>query len=256
MGFDAWTANEFGVWGLFRKKIKMSSLNFYLVVWWSHMMSFHLVATIFHLVDSRRWCRQYKFAERDPLTYFQMLPIILRNQVFVFLPALCFLWYQDWVTLERAPTWKALALSVVYTSVGFSLVHDVVFYVGHRLMHTKWGFAWSGHALHHDTKGTVAASALYMGCLDFVVEILLPFSAWFLITRHAYLETLLFVVVVGAWGAMYEHSGFDFGLPGYDPRPHAYHHTHYKLGFSEGIGSLGIMDWMFQTSVNNRKDSV
>lgn len=55
----------------------------------------------------------------------------------------------------------------------------------------------------------MAASSLYMSPTDCMLEIVLPFLGWFLLLEVEHIVTVIVVVVIGGWMAMYEHSGED-----------------------------------------------
>lgn len=132
------------------------------------MVTFHTVAYLFH--------RFQPSSEREKFTYIDMLPVILRNQCLILLPT--FVTIHHFIPI--GPVAEFCLLTFFLHVAGASICHDVVMYVFHRfILHSSCGFAY--HKLHHTTFATVAASALYMSSIDFILEIVLPFATWFLI---------------------------------------------------------------------------
>ena len=130
------------------------------------------------------------------------------------------------------------------------VVHDVVFYFGHKALH--WPALFRFHQLHHQSSGAVAASSLYMSPLDFFVEIILPYGVFLCLIR----TDLRFDVLLASLGsllAMYEHSGYCFTtVRAFDSRMHISHHVGRLNGsFSEGVGSPGYMDLLFGTHLKD-----
>jgi len=179
-----------------------------------------------------------------------MIPTVLRNQLVL----LAVLVAADVLDLLPAVSTARLTLPVLTRCaaalVGFGYVHDVLMYAGHRyVLHSRWGFK-RFHALHHATRGSVAASALYMGTVDLLLEIAVPFLGWFVLVGVEHVLVVLGVVAVGGWLSMYEHSGWQFapGVDGLDTRKHAAHHRALGTAYAEGIGSPGLCDRVMGTS--------
>jgi sterol desaturase/sphingolipid hydroxylase (fatty acid hydroxylase superfamily) len=124
-----------------------------------------------------------------------------------------------------------------------------------------------GHSLHHSTGASKSVSACYMSSADFFLEIVLPYLIpLVLVGAGADITFHLIVASLGAFGGLYEHSGYDFavalprqGLTGVKRRlvetlaalvtskAHAEHHRRSNVSFSDGFGSPGICDAIFAT---------
>lgn len=229
----------------------MDSLNLWLV----HVVSWHMGAAFFAWLDLQQLARSSKFTNRDKLTYSQMIPVVVRNQVCIMLPVMIALEHYGFIHISRVATLWDLGLGLVVTAPAISVSHDVLFYVGHRILHMKWAYRLLGHDVHHQTFASVAASSMYMSPLDFLVQIIIPFSGWIIIIRFIYFEVIAILFAIGGITAMYEHSGFNFfpTVGALDTRPHALHHLHFNVCFSEGVGSPGVMDKLFCTSLREMK---
>lgn len=228
-------------------------------LWLGHMAFFHSAALCFAHLDRSRALWRYKVYKEamEPLTYRVMLPTILRNQAVLLLllllcaragllrPSFDAPFGSPWV-LPRA------ALSLV----GFGYAHDLLMYLAHRfVLHHAWFYArW--HALHHRTKASVAASALYMTVPDFLLEVVVPFAGWFLAFPTEHVLVYATVMCGGAVLSMYEHSGYRVPwVPRClgDPTLHAEHHRRLAVAFSEGMGSPGCCDRVLGTAAGTAR---
>jgi sterol desaturase/sphingolipid hydroxylase (fatty acid hydroxylase superfamily) len=123
-----------------------------------------------------------------------------------------------------------------------------------------------GHSVHHKTTGSRAISACFMSTMDFLLEIvcpyLLPLIAITAIgSAGASLCFHILTVTAGAFGGLYEHSGYDFSVKlaksdrpvlrfvaaRLSSRAHAEHHSRGNVSFSDGFGSSNIFDTVFRT---------
>mmetsp|Transcript_526 Transcript_526/g.1800 ORF Transcript_526/g.1800 Transcript_526/m.1800 type:complete len:239 (-) Transcript_526:461-1177(-) len=132
------------------------------LAWLSLMVTFHTVCGFLELCDRRKWLQRFRRQPAgDSITYAEMMPRILFNQVVLMLPAMLLserlaLGYNSRVLFNSVPS---LAACLAVMGIG----HDVIFYIGHRyLLHSRWGYKRFGHDLHHSTKANCAAGAFYM----------------------------------------------------------------------------------------------
>ena len=139
------------------------------------------------------------------MSYFDLLPRVLANQIFILLPAMLLM---QWAGLPvGSPT---VSLPVFMASVAFMTVgHDVLQYVAHRfILHRPDMMRRLGHSLHHSTIGSLGISACYMSVADFFLEIVCPYLiplAFVPLGSNFLIHSL--VVTSGAFGGTYEHSG-------------------------------------------------
>jgi sterol desaturase/sphingolipid hydroxylase (fatty acid hydroxylase superfamily) len=140
-----------------------------------HFIFFHIGCILLSLCDHFKLLQRYKLQRSDnDHSYFELLPRVLFNQLFLMLPAMLLFQYFG----LGFQTTEALYSPIVYIvfSLWMALGHDVLFYLGHRfLLHSKWGFMHLGHDLHHSTKATIAISSMYMGVIDYILEIIIPY---------------------------------------------------------------------------------
>lgn len=216
-----------------------------------HAITWHLGAAAFALCDRMAWFHWWKACSDDRLSWRQMMPQVILNQVAVLLPALWLLDATGQFRVEELDlsAWQWLG-HTVYHALGLSVTHDVMFYVGHRLLHTPTLYRMLRHDVHHSTYASVAASSMYMSIPDFVVEIVVPFTAWFSVGQPTDWRTAAVLVTLGGWTAMYEHSGYVFyvGMRCLDSRAHMAHHQTPNIAFSEGVASASLCDRIMGTS--------
>jgi hypothetical protein len=225
-------------------------MNPAVLLWFVHFITWHVGARTFQYLDENKLFQNYKFTNTDTLTYYDILPICIRNQICILLPVLLSLDHLQLLFIIPCPSWYEFFSAFITCSVIFGIIHDVLFYIGHRFLHTPWGFRILDHKTHHATKASIAASAIYMSPPDFIVEVVIPFIGLGFFIHSFYMEVLIILIVLGGWGSMIEHSGYNFfpNIKFLDCRPHANHHLHLHQSFSEGLGSPGIMDQIFHTS--------
>ncbi len=224
-----------------------------LLIWIIHFVSWHLFAAGFALADHYKWLSKYKIAIDTRLNYFKILPRVLANQILIMLPIMVFIGYMDWGFQDNPqPLWVLL-----FHAYMLGIVHDVVFYTGHRLLHTKVGFHKLGHYLHHQSRGGTAAASMYMSPIDFVFEIILPYMIFIVIFPTNFYFNCL-VASIGSVAAMYEHSGYCFTTwRPLDTRPHISHHQRRANGsFSEGVFSPGWCDFIAGSSYRQSRQKV
>jgi sterol desaturase/sphingolipid hydroxylase (fatty acid hydroxylase superfamily) len=125
-----------------------------------------------------------------------------------------------------------------------------------------------GHAVHHSTGASKGISACYMSAPDFFLEIVLPYLLPLVLVGGGGSDVVFQLVVagLGAFGGLYEHSGYDFAVPLRDSRlfhavpllgrildtiitskAHGEHHRRFNVSFSDGFGSPGICDTVMST---------
>jgi sterol desaturase/sphingolipid hydroxylase (fatty acid hydroxylase superfamily) len=230
------------------------------------MVVYHGVGFAFEWCDRTGRLKSAKVRNADRLTYRELLPRVLINQFLILLPAMILL---QWAGLaftgeaHLAP-WR-FVLNLIVMAVG----HDVVQYVTHRhILHRPGLIRTLGHAIHHSTGATKAISACYMSKADFFLEIVLPYLLPLVLVGGGGGDILFHVMVagLGAFGGLYEHSGYDFAAPLRETRfykavpwlgaiiagqittkAHAEHHRRSNVSFSDGFGSPGICDTAFST---------
>ena len=234
-------------------------------IWLVQMLAYHGFGVWFEWLDRTGGLERFKVKPMERLGYFDMLPRVLANQIFVLLPAMLF---TQWAGLAFVGS-PMVSLPVFLASVAAMTVgHDVVQYIAHRfVLHRPDMMRRLGHALHHSTIGSRGISACYMSAADFFLEIVCPYliPLVFVPLGSNFLVHAL-IVTGGAFGGLYEHSGYDFAralrepAEGHSPgrlrlalarmvssEAHAAHHLRGNVSFSDGFGSSNLCDTLFRT---------
>jgi sterol desaturase/sphingolipid hydroxylase (fatty acid hydroxylase superfamily) len=230
------------------------------------MAVYHGIGFLFERCDRNSWLKSAKVRDIDRLTYAGILPRVLINQVCVLLPAMVVL---QWTGLAFTGAQHLSPLRFILSLVAMGIGHDIVQYVAHRgILHRPNLMKRLGHALHHSTGASKSISACYMSSADFFLEIALPYLVPLVVIGGGGSDILFHFVVagLGAFGGLYEHSGYDFAVPFRQSRlakavpaigkiiegfitshAHAEHHRRFNVSFSDGFGSPGICDTIFAT---------
>ncbi len=236
------------------------------LTWAVTMAVYHGVGFGFELCDRKNWLPGAKVRNVDRLTYAEMLPRVLANQIFVLLPAMVLL---QWAGLAFTGAAHLSPLRFVVNLVAMGIGHDIVQYIAHRgILHRPSLMKSLGHTLHHSTGASKSISACYMSAADFLLEIALPYLVPLVLVGGGGSDMLFQFLVagLGAFGGLYEHSGYDFAVPLRETRvfkalpqigaiieglvtskAHGEHHRRSNVSFSDGFGSPGICDTLFAT---------
>ena len=231
----------------------MSVLPLAFEVWAIQMLVFHGLGGVFAWCDARGVLKAYKVRNSDRLSYRQLLPRVLVNQIFVLLPAML-LCQAAGLAFTGAPHLGPLMFIGGMLAMGIG--HDIVQYAAHRWLLHDARLRWLGHGLHHLTGASKAISAMYMSTGDFFLNIVCPYLAPLILIGGAGSDiTFHFLTIaLGTIGGLYEHSGYDFApafrfLPAslISSHAHAQHHRRSQVSFSDGFGSPGLCDTIFRT---------
>jgi sterol desaturase/sphingolipid hydroxylase (fatty acid hydroxylase superfamily) len=237
------------------------------VVTWAVMMAvYHGAGFGFEFCDRKNWFAAAKVRAVDRLSYVEMLPRVLANQILVLLPAMVLL---QWAGLAFTGPEHLAPLRFLISLIAMGIGHDIVQYIAHRgILHRPYFMQHFGHALHHSTGASKSISACYMSSADFFLEIVLPYLVPLVLVGGGGRDIVFQFVVagLGAFGGLYEHSGYDFAVPlratrFYKALPrlgtiieglvtshaHGEHHRRFNVSFSDGFGSPGICDSLFGT---------
>ncbi len=250
-----------------------------LTVWLVQMVAYHGFGLWFEYLDRTGGLADFKMRPPDRWTYSRALPRVLANQVLLLLPAMLMV---EALGLAFVGPSGIGPLAFVLGLIGMTIGHDLVQYVSHRfLLHRVELMRPLGHAIHHSTSASRAITACVMSPADFVLEIVFPYLLPLIAVTamgSAGSSPLFhcFAVAAGAFGGLYEHSGYDFSVklaksrhaalrllaPLITSRAHAEHHARGNVSFSDGFGSSNIADtvlgtrWDLAAARKERKDDI
>ena len=245
------------------------------LTWAVQMAVYHGVGYAFERCDGAGALRRAKVRDVDRLSYRQLLPRNLFNQVFILLPAMVALQVSG---LAFTGASHVGMIHFLLAMVAMGIGHDVVQYVFHRfVLHHPRLVRKLGHSVHHSTGASKAISACYMSGVDFTLEIVLPYLLpLVLVMAGGDVLFHLTIASLGAVGGLYEHSGYDFAvfvrrgpqgaaaaLPGWrrwlaekvTSHAHGEHHRRSNVSFSDGFGSPGLCDTLLATRWDRADDA-
>lgn len=217
--------------------------------WLLFMLAFYIAAFAFQCFDRYRILSQYKVYRSSAATptFSQMLLRVIFNQCCLLLPAMI-LFENFSLTFKSNPNPPSNLVSFFTQFTLTTFLHEVAFYIFHSyVLHSSWGFQNLNHALHHTSKTHSAISAMYMSPPDFLLEIIIPYLFPLCLStlcNYANNFSCLFILLFGAFGGLYEHSGYNIfpDIHTLDTSVHALHHTHHHCSFANGVGAPSLVD--------------
>lgn len=240
-------------------------------VWIVQMIAFHGLGYAFEHCDRTGALRRFKVRDIDRKSYRQLLPRVLANQVFILLPCMV-LMQMAGLAFTGTPHLALWLYPMFFVVMG--LGHDIVQYSTHRyLLHRPSLIRVLRHSLHHSTGASKGISACYMSAPDFFLEIVLPYLVPLALIGGGGADIVFHSLIagLGAFGGIYEHSGYDFAtllpktqlarrMPRFvttlagliSSHAHGEHHAKGNVSFSDGFGSPGVCD----TALGTRWDLV
>ncbi len=244
----------------------LESLPLSVKIWLVQMAAFHLFGFAFHWVDSTGRLSRFRVRPLETRSYVQLLPRVLANQVFVLLPAMMAV---EWLGLAFVGPTNVGIWIWLLSFIAMPIGHDFVQYAMHRyVLHRVSLMRPLGHAVHHSTAAGRSISACFMSLPDYFLEIGLPYLVPLILIGGGGADFWFhsFIVTAGAFGGLYEHSGYDFSLAFKDSeaagwrarlngvlahaissKAHGEHHTRGNVSFSDGFGSSSICDTVMKT---------
>ena len=235
-------------------------------IWLVQMVAFHALGLGFHWIDTSGRLDHVRVRPIERLTYVQLLPRVLANQVFVLLPAMM---AAQWLGIVFTGTPHVSVIVWIVALIAMPIGHDVVQYVTHRyILHRASLMRPLGHAVHHTTAAGRSISACYMSLPDYFFEIVCPYLIPLALIGGGGSDFALHatLVTLGAFGGLYEHSGYDLSLllkrtdatgvrkvahaalaHFLSNKAHQEHHTRGNVSFSDGFGSSSICDTVMKT---------
>ena len=174
-----------------------SNVNLFYVT----MIVFHVGSWVF---DNLR--EFYPGAKRHVEKFSELkdvMQVVLCNQILVLLPWMILLDWLGWT--DYADGFNLLGL---FRCLFFGQVfYYSIFHTLHHMLH--WPIFYRFHKLHHQSKALRAATAFYMTGFDFLLEVVIPASAWLLYHPTEQFIHACILISLGILTGLYQHSGWN-----------------------------------------------
>jgi len=186
------------------------------------------------------WWSKYRYSlvKQNKIKFLDIFPKVIRNNIV----GILFYWFillsiskNRGLGNHNANTYKILIDLVV-----LFFIFDTIFYIFHRILHHPYIYRF--HKVHHSTFAEIGISIHYMDCIDYLMEVILPYWISISMWNSCFMASLIFAVI-GQLNGVIAHSGYKFPiLP--NPLSHQYHHVY----FNKNYGTGGIWDYLFSTN--------
>ena len=123
------------------------------IAWSMHMVIYHVHAGIYQYMDTRKgWWTAKKISSYDKITYAQMVPNVVKNQVIFLIGGIAAYYASGGRGWNRAkqPYAEVPWSEMLFDQLMMYLVYEAIFYTNHRVMHiTDFKFYPGGKVSRH-----------------------------------------------------------------------------------------------------------
>jgi len=200
--------------------------------------TFLIGVPIFQYMDTHNgWWTQKKLKSKNDsskivIPFYKIVPTVICNNIF---GALLSYYYVKYIGKEKGfgREGEENLLIVSYQFMQLFLLFDIIFFIGHYIIHTPPLYRLI-HKKHHLTFGNMAITSHYMTFSDYIIETILPFWCSIYIINPCFTTTLIWTII-GQINGLITHSGYNLKWF-QSPINHYYHHT--KINVNYGSGGL------------------
>lgn len=197
------------------------------------LATYLITSTVCFFIDTLSDYRIEKKSRREIVNdYSKMIPNI-RNNLIISIPIISI--------IENLYNNTYFSTKSNYFIINFILwitICDLIFYVNHRLLHTRSLFFI--HKQHHEYNFTYGAGAIYAHPLDFIFANLFPIGFPFIIFNIPYFHCVLIIVFSSFFTVFFSHGGY------FNNQAHLLHHL-------KKMGNYGLIytDKLFNTVLSS-----
>lgn len=211
-------------------KYKYSSIILVETIYWI----FTLFCYLLDFYEIKKWkvtTNKYKTISTNDMFF-----VVIRNHIILMIFSYIYLTIYP----PKKENMSNNVIILFSRGVIYYLLYDIIFYIGHRIMHHAY-FYKKIHKKHHLTYADNGISGSYMGIIDFFGEFIIPFYLPLYIIGNDPIIMILYSII-GNINSVLSHSGFNFPFMPYN-KSHLIHHTQQKYNYG-----IFIMDYIFGTN--------
>lgn len=248
---------------LIPEKIENPGKFYAIFVFICHETAFLLVQLYFFIIYSMKlpFFEKYKttsnpwpWEEKDhdfKETLYKTFKSLAINHLIILPIALLPNYYFDICEFNLNKTELPGFFEVIFQVLGCVIVDDFVFYISHRLLHTKYLYQLI-HKQHHEYKHTISLSSEYAHPIEYLIGNLLPSSVFpFILNYNMHFTTYITWLVTITFESSDGHSGYDFSWSPHRILPfnigaeyHYFHHLQFTGNYSS---EFYHWDYLFET---------
>ena len=207
-------------------------IDYIIIPFLCHIGPYWSLCYIFYLLDR-------KYLDNNHINWKQYNKAAfgsLMNQITIYLPML-YLTEPYYISAVNRSTNDTVIFSVIkiFCIINFA---NLLFYLVHRLLHTKYLFRWI-HYIHHEFIEPIAVASLYAHPMEHLFANTLAFFIPFFIIGSTYIWSLIFIIM-GTIITILSHANYKIISSHND---HIVHHKLFKYNFGFG----GYIDIIFNT---------
>lgn len=215
------------------------------IIYFTLVGSYVATTLIGYMVDTNHVFEDHKIKKRTKeeykILYRKCLPCLIKNVGILSFPYIfCTAYLNNYIYGGYSVydyNYKILnILKFILYYMASYFITDVVFYTGHRLMHTKYLYKY--HKKHHEIKNPVTIATLYMHPVDLYVSNLSPVAVSVLLLNLNIITIQILVIIQICFSVLFAHGGYkEISLN------HNIHHTLFNYNYGLGF----CMDKLFKT---------
>lgn len=211
----------------------ISNYTFYFITYW-------MTSALCYVCD-RYLNKKYKLQNKEINLgkYHNSAKYVLYLQLISFIPTISVM-YPVLYYVNIDLSWKYPGIiNSLYKLILTTLIFDLLFYIGHRSLHTKLLYKY--HKRHHEWTAPVGVVAHYADILEFfVVDILLAAISPVIAGCNSLLSCIW--IVIASFMVIITHSGYDL----FCVKSHDEHHEKFNCNYG-----ILFTDHIFNTQYKN-----